>query len=54
MELAVYTDMWGVYEDVLTCSIPVYGCHEIPVKVNVTGIPLQFHMAAVTKDPTLR
>ena len=54
VELSVYTDMWGSYEDVLTCYVTDYGRYDIPVKIQVTGIPLQFHMAAVTKDPTLR
>lgn len=54
VELSVYTDMWGQYEDILICAITDHCSHGIPVKVNVTGIPLQFHMAAVTKDPTLR
>lgn len=55
VELALYTDMWGDYEDELTCHIEGGDSHHnIPVKVKVVGIPLLFHMSAINKDPTLR
>lgn len=54
VELAVYSDMWGVYHDVLTCRVGELEPHRIDVKVNIVGIPLQFHMAAINNDPTLR
>lgn len=54
IELSLYTDMWGMYQDILTCRVTELPPYSIPVNVHVTGIPLQFHMAAITKDPTLR
>lgn len=54
IELSLYTDMWGMYQDILTCRVSELPPYSIPVNVHVTGIPLQFHMAAITKDPTLR
>jgi len=54
VDLALYSDMWGTYEDDITLYIRDHGSFNIPVTAHVTGIPLQFHMAAVTKEPSLR
>lgn len=54
VELALYNDMWGEYEDEITCRVGDLEPYTIKVKANIEGIPLQFHIAAVAKDPTLR
>ena len=52
--LSLYTDMWGEYNDVLTCQVGNLDPFNILMKVNVTGIPIQFHMASTARYPTLR
>lgn len=54
VELTLYNDMWGEYEDTLTCQVGDLEPYDISVKAHIKGVPLQFHMAAVTKDPNLR
>ncbi|XP_033106181.1 deleted in lung and esophageal cancer protein 1-like [Anneissia japonica] len=47
VEVSVYADMWGQYSDDLICKVGALENVVIPMKVSITGCPLNFQMASL-------